>query len=52
MTEREWNKEQGQDEEVELVRDPAELIEEDLENVAGGACGGGKGCCTGSAEVE
>lgn len=46
------NKKPVQDDDVELVREPAELAEEDLDDVAGGACGSGKGCCTGSDQLS
>ena len=39
--------EQEQDEDLEVIHDACNLEDEDLEDVAGGGCSGGSGCCSG-----
>lgn len=40
------------EEQVEILNEPDDLSDEDLDDVAGGGCAGGSGCCGGSSELE
>jgi hypothetical protein len=39
--------EERSEETVEILNEPDELTEDDLDDVAGGDCVGGSGCCNG-----
>lgn len=40
------------EDQVEILTQPDELSEEDLDDVAGGGCGDGSGCCDGLGSAE
>lgn len=42
----------NQEEEFEVIDEACDLDDEDLEDVAGGSCGPGSGCCSGIKTLE
>jgi|GEM_PF-5076480 len=42
----------NQEEEIEVIEGACDLEDEDLEDVAGGGCGPGSGCCSGKSAFE
>lgn len=41
-----------QDEDLDFVTEPTALEDEDLDEVSGGGCAGGSGCCGGDNQLE